>query len=220
MPRYVTLDLFGKMGAGKTTIFKLFAGKRLLKDGGNLSNDFRMYFMKCWVLQNRWSHSMVFLADPKFEFFWNQIDFGLLKFVFQVTNVLIIVTDSTLEDVEAIKRSFAIYPRLKKKLILFIIANMQDLPDRLSVDEIKAHLEMDDVLGLVATEPGAKEKVEKYLEEATLRYFLMLSKRGEMMAVMDDGEIGFGKKAPEPPKERRVGKYSDRIQKLKEDYCC
>ena len=119
-PKYVTVDLFGKVGVGKTTIFEPFAGDRLLKDGGNLSYDYRTYYARCWVLERRWDHTMVFLTDPKLDMRWKDLRVKHLQKLFEPTNVLIIVTDSTKEDVQAIKKSFSIFPRIKKKLIIFV----------------------------------------------------------------------------------------------------
>ena len=219
-PKYVTIDLFGKISCGKTTIFELFAGKRFLKEGGNLSYDFRTYYARCWVLEKRWEHTMVFLADPKLEMRWKDLRAKHLRKLMEPTNILIIVTDSTREDVNAIKQSFKMWPRIKRKMIIFIIANMQDLPGRLSGAEIKKILSMSDVLELNATDgdPETKFKVEQFIEEATIRYFRMLAKRGQVMSVLDEDEIGFGKKPKEknqnPPSE---GKYSARIKEIKKN---
>lgn len=211
-PKYVSVDLFGKVDVGKTTIFELFAGTRLLKDGGNLSYDFRTYYAKCWVLQQRWEHTMVFLADPKLEMRWKDLRAKQLRRLLEPTNILILVTDSTQEDVMSIKQSFEMWPKIKKKLIIFVIANMQDLDGRLSVDEIKQFLEMKDVIGISALESNAKEKVEQFIEEATLRYFGMLAKRGQALSLYDENEIGFGKSPKE--KKSKIGKYSSRIKKI------
>jgi hypothetical protein len=215
-PKYITIDLFGKVGTGKTTIFELFLkeGNRFLKDGGNLSYDFRTYYARVWILEKRWSHTMVFLTDPKLDMRWRDLRAKHLRKLCEPTNVLLIVTDSTKEDVEAVKESFRMWPRIKRKLIIFVIANMQDLPNRLTVPEIKTILQMEDVIGLSAIDPGAKKTVEDFVEHATLRYFQMLAKRGAVMAFLDEDEIGFGKTR----KERVVtkGKYSARIKKVKE----
>ena len=211
--RYVTIDLFGKINCGKTTIFELFAGNRLLKHGGNLSYDFRGYYAKCWILERRWEHSMVFLADPKLEFRWRDLQAKHLRKLFEPTNIMILVTDSTEEDVEAIRQSFTIWPIIKRKLIIFVIANMQDIPNRLSVEEIQKKLEMKDILGISAIEPNIKEKIEKFLESAVIRYFTMLSKKGRALLFLDEDEIGFGKKIKE--KSKRKHKYSERIAKLR-----
>jgi hypothetical protein len=205
----VTIDLFGKVNVGKTTIFKHFVDPqfRHLQEGGNLSYDFRTYYARCWVLPNRWEHSMVYLCDPKFDMKWQSLDLKTLTKNFEPTNILMVVTDSTAEDVENVKNSFAIYPKLKLGLIVFVIANMQDKPGVLSVEEIKQRLELNDVLGLVATEPDTKSKVEKFLEEAVYRYFLMLSKRGQEMQLIDDETD----KKLKQEREKKKTKYSDRF---------
>ncbi len=213
-PKYVTIDLFGKVGVGKTTIFELFAGDKFLKEGGNLSYDMRTYYAKCWVMEKRWEHTMVFLSDPKLEMRWKDLRAKYLRKLLEPTNILMIVTDSTREDVQAIKQSFEMWPRIKRKLILFVIANMQDIPDRLSVETIKEILCMNDVIGISALKEDTKEILEKFLENATIRYFTMLSKRGEALSIYDSDEIGFGKKIKE--KKKTSHKYSDRINKIKE----
>ena len=219
-PKYVSIDLFGKVGCGKTTIFELFAGNKFLKEGGNLSYDFRTYYAKCWVLERRWEHTMVFLADPKLEMRWKDLRAKHLRKLMEPTNILIIVTDSTREDVNAVKESFKMWPRIKRKMIIFIIANMQDLPGRLSGAEIKEILSMKDVLELNATDgdPETKIKIEQFIEEATIRYFRMLAKRGQVMAVLDKDEIGFGKKRKEKDENKTSeGKYSARIKAIKKN---
>jgi GTPase SAR1 family protein len=213
-PRYVTIDLFGKVEVGKTTIFELFAGDKFLKEGGNLSYDFRGYYAKCWVLPRRWNHTMVFLADPKLEFRWKDLRAKHLRKLFEPTNILMLVTDSTPEDVESIKNCFDIWPIIKRKLIIFLIANMQDRPNHLSVSEIKERLQMKDVIGTCAINYANKEKIEEFMEEAVMRYFKMLAKRGKAMMILDENEIGFGKKIK--PKKEFKGKYTDRLQKIKQ----
>ena len=203
---------------GKTTIFELFAGNKFLKEGGNLSYDFRTYYAKCWVLERRWEHTMVFLADPKLEMRWRDLRAKHLRKLMEPTNILIIVTDSTREDVNAVKESFKMWPRIKRKMIIFIIANMQDLPGRLSGAEIKEILSMNDVLEINAMDgdPETKIKIEQFIEEATIRYFRMLAKRGQVMAVLDEDEIGFGKKIKDKDESKTSNrKYSARIKELK-----
>lgn len=212
-PKYVTIDLFGKVGVGKTTIFNHFAGDRLLKDGGNLSYDYRIYYARCWILPRRWEHTMVFLTDPKLDMRWKDLRVRHLQKLFEPTNILMIVTDSTKEDVLAVKESFSIYPKIKRKLIIFIIANQQDLPGRLSVDEIKEILQMKDVIGIKATDPDCVPVLEKFFEAAVIRYFTMVAKRGQVMMLLDEEEIGFGSKIKSKPVKR--GRYSERIKKIK-----
>ena len=214
MPRYVTIDLFGKVEVGKTTIFNHFAGNHFLQEGGNLSYDMRTYYARCWVLPNRWAHSMVFLADPKFEMRWKDLNVRYLQKMFEPTNILMIVTDSTEEDVMAVKNSFSFYPRVKRSLIKFVIANKQDLPDRLSVNEIQKTLEMKEVLGLSAIAKDTKAKVEPFLEEAVKRYFLMLSKKGQEMELIDE-EV-YAKPIEARKKEKRPGKYHNKLIGLKD----
>ena len=96
---------------------------------------------------------------------------------------------------------------------------MQDLPGRLSGAEIKKILNMNDVLELNATDPNpaTKEKIENFLEEATIRFFRMLAKRGQVMSVLDEDEIGFGKKIKKKDDSKNQNrKYTSRIKKIKE----
>jgi hypothetical protein len=214
MPRYVTIDLFGKVQVGKTTIFNHFVDPqyRHLDQGGNLSYDFRTYYARCWVLPHRWSHSMIFLADPKFDMKWQSLDIKFLTKMFEPTNILMVVNDSTPEDVECVKHGFTVFPRIKRNLIVFVIANMQDKAGALSVENIIQRLEINDVLGLNALETSTKSKVEPFLEKAVYRYFHMLSKRGEEMELINDHE-DFGVPKPEIEPSKASGKYMDRLLK-------
>lgn len=182
---YVQLDLFGKVGVGKTTIYNLFAGDKYMQDGGNLCDDFRVYYRRCWVFPRVSEHYMCFLSDPVFEMRWKDLQFKFLKKMFEPTNVIYIVTDSTPEDVEAVKNSLNLYDKLKRGLIIFVIANKQDLPDAVPVEKIKEILGINDVYGLSALSPDAKEIMEKALRDGLNRYLLMLTKRGERLELVD-----------------------------------
>ncbi len=109
--RYITIDLFGKVSVGKSTIFSLFADPegRMLENGGNLSYDPRVYYARCWILPRRWEHSMVFLTDPKFDMRQNSLDNTFLTKMLEPTNVLMLVTDSTKEECRIYR---PIYPDL------------------------------------------------------------------------------------------------------------
>lgn len=215
MPRYVTIDLFGKVQVGKTTIFQHFVDPqlRLLHQGGNLSHDFRTYYARVWIFPNRWEHSMVFLADPKWDMRWQQVDIKYLSKMFEPTNILLIVTDSTEEDVDHIRNYLELLPRIKRGLIVFVIANMQDLPNRLSIDAIKTRLQTEDVIGLVATAPNTKEVLLPFLEKAVFRYFLMLSKLGEEMDFLLEKQDHTKENEPQNgEKKTRFQKHRERIK--------
>ena len=95
---------------------------------------------------------------------------------------------------------------------------MQDLPGRLSGAEIKKILNMNDILETNATDgdPETKNKIEQFIEEATIRYFRMLAKRGQVMSVLDEDEIGLGKNIKEKKENQSSDrKYSDRIKEIK-----
>ncbi len=182
------MDLFGKVKVGKTTIFQLFTDpqNRMMNEGGNLSYDMRAYYARCWIFPKRWDHSMVFLCDPKFDMRWNCLDLKFMAKMFAPTNVVMIVSDSTPEDIDAITHCIPMYNKIKPGVITFIIANMQDKPGRLSVEEIQKRTGIKDVLGLVAIAPDARSKLEPFLMEGVMRYFLQLSKRGEIMQLTGD----------------------------------
>jgi hypothetical protein len=209
----VTIDLFGKVQVGKTTLFNHFVDPqfRHLQEGGNLSYDFRTYYAKCWILPNRWDHSMVFLADPKFDMRWNQLDIKFLAKMFEPTNILMIVTDSTPEDVDHVKNAIATLQKIKRNLIVFVIANMQDRPGVLPVEEIQKRLGMEEVLGTCALEAKTKEEVLKFCEKAVFRYFHMLSKRGDEMFLIDDPEIAKEKEIS--PETIRPSKHAHLFSK-------
>ena len=158
----------------------------MLENGGNLSYDPRVYYARCWILPRRWEHSMVFLTDPKFDMRQNSLDNTFLTKMLEPTNVLMLVTDSTKEDVESIARSIPIYCRLKRGLIIFIIANMQDNPDVLTVDEIKAQTGIGDVLGIAAINPDTKLELESFFEESVRRFFHLLERRGQTLELVGD----------------------------------
>ncbi len=182
---YVQIDLFGKVGVGKTTIYNHFKGDRHMKHGGNLVEDWRVFYAKCWIFKERFKNYMVFLSDPKFDMRWRDLDVKFLEEKFEPTNIVMVVTDSTPEDVVAVKNSLKLLPKLKLGLITFVLANKQDLPDALSVSEIKERLSTNDVYGLSALSPDAKEILEEAFLEAKNRYLLMLSKRNEQLDLID-----------------------------------
>jgi hypothetical protein len=178
---FISIDLFGKVSVGKTTIFEMFADPqgRTLHDGGNLSPDPRIYYARCWILPNRWEDHMVFLADPKFDMRRHDLPISILNNYFGPTNVLVLVTDSTPEDVEAVARCIPEYMRIKPGLIIFIIANMQDCEGAVSPEEISRQTGIGDVLGISALDVSIKPQLEEFFEKAVKRYFMLISKRGE-----------------------------------------
>jgi GTPase SAR1 family protein len=182
--KYIQIDLMGKVTAGKTTIYNQFAGDTYLRDGGNLTDDWRTYYARCWVLPNRYAHSMVFLSDPKFDMRWQDLNMGFMRKMFQPTNILFIVSDSTERDVENIKRYWDLLENIKRGLITFVLANKQDLPGAIPEIEIRERLNNQDVFGIQATDPQLKPRLTEIIEMAVHRYLLMLAKRGERLGLI------------------------------------
>ncbi len=182
---YIQLDMFGRVGVGKTTIYNLFAGDKYMQEGGNLCDDYRVYYRRCWLFPRISEHYMVFLSDPLFEMRWKDLQLKFLKKMFEPTNVVFIVTDSTEEDVQAVKNSLGIYEKLKLGLIIFVIANKQDLPNALPVEKIKEILGINDVYGVSAIDLASKPILERAFRDGLNRYLLMLSKRGERLSLVD-----------------------------------
>jgi hypothetical protein len=166
---------------------------------------------------------MVFLADPKFDLRWKSLNIKYLRKMFEPTNILMIVTDSSEEDVEAVKNSLEMYPRVKRNLVIFLIANMQDKANVLSVEKIKLITGIQDIIGISAISPNTKQLLEPFFEEAIKRYFLMLSKQGLEMEFLDPKE--FAQEKPsinlngttnsiviEQPKPTRFELYKQRLK--------
>jgi hypothetical protein len=152
---------------------------------------------------------MIFLTDPKFDMRQNSLDNTFLSRMLEPTNVLMLVTDSTKEDVESISRSIPIYCRLKRGLIIFIIANMQDNPNVLTVDEIKAQTGIGDVLGIVAINPNTKLELESFFEESVLRYFHLLERRGQTLELVGDKDFAQSVNTTDTRPTKREKKLSE-----------
>ena len=61
---------------------------------------------------------------------------------------------------------------------------MQDNPDVLTVDEIKAQTGIGDVLGIAAINPDTKLELESFFEESVRRFFHLLERRGQTLELV------------------------------------
>jgi len=90
------------------------------------------------------------------------------------TNVILLVTDSTVENVIQTKRAFIkLIQKARPEAIVIGIANKQDLPKAMSAPLVKKVLGVDEVYSICAIDPSERKKlkqiiglgIEKYLKK-------------------------------------------------------
>nr|MDO8083006.1 ADP-ribosylation factor-like protein [Candidatus Freyarchaeota archaeon] len=151
---YLKIVILGQGGVGKTSVRKLIMGEE----------------------QNSAYIPTVGVDVKEFEFeaknmklvFW---DFSgqqryrkLWKPLLEGTDIVILVTDSTAENLEETKKIFQLIKTEEPKVNIILIANKQDLPDALPPETIGKYMRTK-AYGLVAVDPSYEEKILKILKE-------------------------------------------------------
>ncbi|MBS7249418.1 MAG: GTP-binding protein [Candidatus Freyarchaeota archaeon] len=152
---YLKISLIGYSGVGKTTILKLLREEELPKEhiptigvgikgvkGARIGNT----SLICWDLA----------GQERFELTWD-------KFI-RDSSLIIIVTDSTLENVVKSRYFVRLIKDVEPEANVFCISNKQDLPNALSPEKVEQIMEIE-THGLVAIDPMNRVKLYELIRK-------------------------------------------------------
>ncbi|WXG42150.1 MAG: ADP-ribosylation factor-like protein [Candidatus Freyarchaeum deiterrae] len=151
---YLKIVILGQGGVGKTTIRKLIMGEEQdptyiptvgvdVKEFGFESKNMRLVF---------WDFS----GQQRYRKLWKPLLEG--------ADIVVLVTDSTVENLEETKRIYQLIKKEEPKVNIILIANKQDLPDAIPPEKVGKYLGLK-AHGLVATDLNYIEKMMKILKE-------------------------------------------------------
>ncbi|MHA1208422.1 MAG: ADP-ribosylation factor-like protein [Candidatus Freyarchaeota archaeon] len=152
---YLKIALIGYSGVGKTTILKLLREEELPKEhiptigvgikgvkGAKIGNT----SLICWDLA----------GQERFELTWD-------KFI-RDASLIIIVTDSTLENVVKSRYFVRLINEVEPEANIFSLANKQDLPNALPPEKVAEILEIE-THGFVAIDPMNRMKLYELIRK-------------------------------------------------------
>ncbi|MFB0560196.1 MAG: ADP-ribosylation factor-like protein [Candidatus Lokiarchaeia archaeon] len=155
---YLKIALIGYSGVGKTTILKLLREEELPKDhiptigvgikgvkGAKIGNT----SLICWDLA----------GQERFELTWD-------KFI-RDASLIIIVTDSTLENVVKSRYFIRLIRDVEPEANIFSLANKQDLPNALIPEKVGQIMETE-TYGLVAIDPMNRMKLYELIRKSVM----------------------------------------------------
>ncbi len=150
MVKVKKVSIMGLPGVGKSTLIKMLTGQKVPSDYiPTIALDFGdaqigEYKVSLWDLG----------GQDQFRFMWDSFLPG--------TNTILLVTDSSMENVQKTKELVEKYSNFNGTKLL-IIANKQDLPGALSPSEVESILGAK-TYGTIATDSISKQTLFKILE--------------------------------------------------------
>ncbi len=141
------ISFVGYSGVGKTTLTRLMLGAELPRDHiPTITGTISMVQIGSIVL-NIWDEA----GQEQFQFVWSKL--------LQGSDVIFIVTDSTVENVEKSNYFVELARKEAPQAHLAIIGNKQDLPGAIPVLEIKQRLGGIRTFSMVAADPTNRQKI-------------------------------------------------------------
>ena len=151
---YLKMVIIGDSGVGKSSLLKLIMDEKTsssyvptvgadVKEFNTMVKNMKLIF---------WDFS----GQPRFRKLW--------KSFLEGTDIAIIVTDSTSENLEETKMIFQLIKDEKPELEFILIANKQDLPEAIPPKTIEKYMGIK-AHGLVAIDPNYRKKILKIIKK-------------------------------------------------------
>ncbi len=141
------ISFVGYSGVGKTTLTRLMLGAEIPREHVPTITGTITMIQIGSICINIWDEA----GQEEFQFVWSKL--------LQGSDVIFIVTDSTVENVEKSRYFVDLAKKEAPHAHMAIVANKQDLPGAISAIEIKQRLSGIRTFSMVASDPTSRQKV-------------------------------------------------------------